>query len=225
MAEITTTNYALLGLLALRSWSAYELVGQSQRMLRFLWPRAESKVYESAKRLVTLGLASCEHERVGRRRRTVYAITPDGRRALRDWLARPGSGPALEFEGAIKLFFADLGSQDDALATIDEIRAWAQRMGDFGAALSDEYVASEGGPFPGRLHVNALVAELLWRHLGLVQDWAEWAREQVLSWEGTGPQPGRHDRDMRIYHRTVTGGIPARDACPGPAATAPPCDG
>jgi hypothetical protein len=53
----TTTHYALLGLLAIRPWPAYELVGQSQRVLGFLWPWAESKVYESVKRLTALGLA------------------------------------------------------------------------------------------------------------------------------------------------------------------------
>lgn len=43
------------------------------------------------------------------------AITPAGRQALQGWLAQPGQGPSLEFEGAIKLFFADLGCRDDAL--------------------------------------------------------------------------------------------------------------
>lgn len=204
MDTITTTNYALLGLLALRKWSAYELVGQSQRMLGFLWPRAESKVYESAKRLVALGLADSEREPVRRRQRTVYSITPAGRQALRAWLAQPGHGPSLEFEGAIKLFFADLGSRGDALATIEEIAAWAGRMQDIGSALGREYVDSDGGPFPERLHINALISELLWRHLALVRDWAHWARQQVLDWEGTGPQPQRHTRDMQVFRRTAT---------------------
>jgi len=107
MASPATTHYALLRLLAIRPWPAYELVGQSQRGLGFLWPRAESKVYESVKRLTVPGLASAERQRYGRRSRTVYSITPAGRRALRDWLRQPGAGPALEFTAAIKLSCAD----------------------------------------------------------------------------------------------------------------------
>ena len=201
MAEITITNYALLGLLALRDWSAYELVQQSQRVLGFLLPRAESKVYESAKRLVTLRLASCQSERIGGRRRTVYAITPSGRHALHAWLHEPGEGPVMEFPGAIKLFFADSGTRPDVLETIDSVVAWAERMLAFGAALGREYVETDGGPYPERLHINALVNEFLVRHATMVLHWSEWAREQVLDWDGVGPQPHRHAQDLQTYVR------------------------
>jgi PadR family transcriptional regulator AphA len=218
MPEPTTTNYALLGLLALRKWSAYELVGQSQRALGFLWPRAESKVYESAKRLVSLGLARAEHEHTGSRRRTVYSITPAGRRALKAWLHRPGRGPDLEFEGAIKLFFADLGTREDALATVEEISRWAADMATFGAALADEYLETDGGPFPGRLHVNALVNELLWRHVQLVGEWAGWAREQIEEWRGSGPQPQRHDEDLATYRRSARAAPTSSTVASSPAS-------
>ena len=94
MASPAATRYAPAGLLALRPWPACALAGQSQRGPGFLWPRAESKVYEPVKRLTVLGLASAERQRYGRRSRTVYSITPAGRRALRDWLRQPGTGPA-----------------------------------------------------------------------------------------------------------------------------------
>jgi len=201
-ARITTTNYALLGLLAVRpSWSAYELVGQSQRWLGLLWPRAESKIYESSKRLAELHLATAEHVMTGRRRTTVYSITPAGRRALQAWLHQPGAGPALEFEGAIKLLFADQAGQDDALATIDAIQAWASGMRAVGAAIGREFLASGGGPFPERLHANTLINELLLRHTEMVSDWATWARQQVQTWDGTGPQPHRHQLDLDTYRR------------------------
>src|SRR5438552_1901166 len=194
---LTATNYALLGLLSLRrEWSAYELVQQSQRNLRFLWPRAESKIYESAKRLVDLRLATTKQRPTGRRPRTMYSITPAGRRALRAWLSQPSAGPALQFEGALKLFFADHGRKRDALATIDAIEAWAAEARAMGTAIASEYERTDGGPFPERLHVNAVITELIWRHTDMVEGWAVWAREQVDSWDGTGPQPHRHEVDM-----------------------------
>ena len=214
MSEITITNYALLGLLALRDWSAYDLVKQSQRVLGFLLPRAESRVYESVKRLVDLGFATSRRESLSGRNRSIYAITPAGRRTLQQWLHEPGKGPAVEFEGAIKLFFADSGTQPDAIATLDSVLAWAERMFAFGAAIGHEYVDNDGGPFPERLHVNALINEFLIRHASMVRDWAKWAREQVMDWDGVGPQPHRHDQDLQTYTRGAAAldGRPAHNA-------------
>src|SRR3954471_5692711 len=83
----TTTSYAVLGLLSVRSWTAYELAKQVQRSLNWFWPRAERKLYEEPKRLVEQGLATAMREQTGQRPRTVYAITDDGRDALRGWLS------------------------------------------------------------------------------------------------------------------------------------------
>lgn len=217
MVSLTTTNYALLGLLAIRPWPAYELVGQSQRVLGFLWPRAESKVYESVKRLTVLGLAAAEQQRTGRRARTIYSITPAGRHALREWLRQPGTGPALEFTAAIKLFYADHGDKQDALATLAAVTDWAQRMQAIGAALGQEFLDTDGGPFPGRLHTNTLINEFLLRHTAMVEDWAAWATAQVSDWNGTGPQPHRHDADLDSYRK----GAALRTA-PGSPAPQPP---
>ena len=61
---------------------------------------------------------------------------------LRAWLQQPGRGPALEFQGALKLFFADSGAQQDALTTIDAVASWTKRMLAFGAGLGREYIGS-----------------------------------------------------------------------------------
>src|SRR3954465_3903902 len=108
-----TTAYAILGLLALQPWSTYELAQQVRRSLNWFWPRAERKLYDEPKRLVDQGLATAVQEPTGKRPRTVYEITAEGRDALRAWLAQPPEPPSLEFEGMVKVFFADSGSLDD----------------------------------------------------------------------------------------------------------------
>ena len=105
-AAPTTTSYAILGLLAIKPWTTYELAQQMDRALGRFWPRSESKLYEEPKKLVAHGLARAAEERVGRRGRTVYSITPRGRRALARWQAEPGDGPVLEFEQLLKVFFS-----------------------------------------------------------------------------------------------------------------------
>src|SRR5262245_43846379 len=92
---MTTTSYAILGLLAVRPWTTHELVQQVDRSLRRVWPRAQSKLYEEPKKLVAHGFARATDAPVGRRRRTRYTITAKGRRALAAWLQEPGEGPSL----------------------------------------------------------------------------------------------------------------------------------
>ncbi len=117
LSRLSTTSYAVLGLLSLRSWTTYELAQQMGRSLDRIWPRAESKVYEEPKKLVEHGLARAKVEQVGQRPRTRYTITAKGRRALAAWLAEPGAGPVLESEQLVKVLFAHQGTRSDTLAT------------------------------------------------------------------------------------------------------------
>lgn len=110
MAELTTTSYAILGLLALRDHTTYELTKQMQRTVGYIWPRAERKLYDEPKRLVAAGYAEAVQDLVGRRRRTTYSITPAGREALARWLGTEPAPPAMEFEGMLRVLFADQGT-------------------------------------------------------------------------------------------------------------------
>ena len=59
---LTTTSYAILGLLRLRSWTPYELAKQVQKSLGWFWPRAERKLYDEPKNLVAHGLAKAAYK-------------------------------------------------------------------------------------------------------------------------------------------------------------------
>lgn len=179
--KLTTTSYVILGHLALRSWSTYELAQQMKRSTRAYWPRTESKIYEEPKKLVAHGLATAAREFTGRRPRTVYAITDAGREALRRWLEEPGGPPLVEFEGLVKVLFAEQGTKQQLLATIGAIREQAQRTRDEHAALAAD-LAQTGGPFPDRLHVNSLVFKFMWEQTETVLRWAAWAGEEVAGW-------------------------------------------
>lgn len=185
---LTTTSFAVLGLLALRPWSAYELAKQMERSLRFVWPRAESKVYEEPKKLVAHGLATARREPAGRRFRTVYTITAAGRAQLRGWLEQPGGLPVLEFEGLLKVLFADHGSRDDLVATLSSLRQQAAERMSTGAALAEEYLAGRG-PFPERMHVNALAWIFLWEQHRTLERWAAWAEGVVNDWPDVAGSP------------------------------------
>ena len=63
--RMSTTTYAVLGLLCIRPWSAYELTQQMSRSLRFIWPRAESGIYREPQKLVRLGYATSKEVEAG----------------------------------------------------------------------------------------------------------------------------------------------------------------
>jgi DNA-binding PadR family transcriptional regulator len=145
MADQSPATYGLLGMLAARSWTGYELTRQVARSLRFVWPTSEGHLYREQKRLVDLGWATVEPERTGRRTRNRYTITPAGRRALGRWLATEPEEPHLQIEGVLRLFYANIGNPDDLRRSM---AATAERTA---AMLADlrgfvrEYLA-EGGP-------------------------------------------------------------------------------
>ena len=178
---LTTTSYAILGLLAVKPWSTYELTQQMGRSLGHMWPRASSKLYEEPKKLVEHGLARATEDQVGRRPRTVYSITAKGRRALARWLQQPGDGPVLEWEQLVKVFFSDNGTKADALATLDAALDWAQSRSMQAAAVGHEYL-EHGGPFPERGAQTNISVRFLIDFYALVADWASWAQTIIETW-------------------------------------------
>ncbi|HEX8770681.1 MAG TPA: PadR family transcriptional regulator [Acidimicrobiales bacterium] len=178
---LSTTSYAILGLLAVKPWTTYELASQMRRALGWFWPRAESKLYEEPKKLVTQGLARATSEKVGNRPRTVYTITPKGRRALATWIPKPSGGPVLEFESLVKVFFAEHGSKSDLLATIHGARDWAEERFASSVEIPRAYL-DRSGPFPERLPWLILAGQFLIEFTEAVHRWAEWAEEVVADW-------------------------------------------
>lgn len=178
---LTTTGYAVLGLLAVRSWTTYELAKQVQRSLGWFWPRAERKLYEVPRDLVSRGLATVTEGHTGRRSRSVYRITPLGRRTLKTWLGVPPEQPSLEFEAMVKVFFADAGSLEQLHRTLDSVAKDADSRRDELLAMiegTDDATAE----FARRLHINALGLRFHLEYQDLLARWAIWARSESASW-------------------------------------------
>ena len=205
--HLSPTTYALLGLLAVRSWTGYELTNQLRRSLRFVWPSSEGHLYREQKRLVDLGWVSVTREPVGKRSRNRYAITPAGRSALRDWLRTEPGEPRLEIEGLVRMFYGDQGSVEDMLRSMDATSRMARSMLETLLGFVDEYLEA-GGPlsmlesgrrgggeeslvfhgrqqFPERLHVVALVLDVTTALLADVEASLNSAIEEVREWPST----------------------------------------
>jgi PadR family transcriptional regulator, regulatory protein AphA len=177
-----TTANAILGLLALRKeWSTWELTKQLRRNMRFFWPRAESQIYEEVKSLVSRGWARDRKSFVGRRARTSYTITAEGKRALSRWLATPPKPTELECEPLLRVFLADFATPEQLGVALAQVRADADAILDVGRVVGAEYVAGTA-PFQDQVHVRALVFDFLSHHALMLHDWADRTERAIGSW-------------------------------------------
>src|SRR5262245_23598394 len=181
---LTTTSFAILGLLAIQPWATYDLAKLMRRSLHFFWPRAESNLYAEPKRLVEAGLAEAREEWNGDRKRTVYSITARGREELRGWLRTASAPPRLESEPHLRLLYANYGSKEDLLAALEQMQNQAEQSIEHYTLLGGEYAQGKG-LFPARIHVNALLASLAIAQGRATAEWARWARSEVERWDGT----------------------------------------
>ena len=200
----TTTSYAVLGLLSVRSWTTYELAKQVQRSLKWFWPRAERKLYDEPKALVADGLATARQELTGQRPKTVYEITDEGREALRAWLGEPAAPPATEFEGMLKVFFSDAGSLDQLQRTLDEIEATsADRLREF-LGMAEQALRRETA-YPHRRHIAAVALRLQVEQEAAVLTGVRRLRRTVGAWRST-TDPGDWDEREALTEIVATMG-------------------
>lgn len=181
MPALTTTSYALLGQLAYRPWTAYELAKGMAWNFDYFWPRARSLVYAEVKRLAGAGLVQGEKSFVGARSRTTYSITPEGKGALRQWLATPPTVFGLEMEALVRVWLAGFGRREDLLQTLARTRAEAEKMLRVAGEVREAYLEGRA-PGQAHVHVRALLVDFLSRYAELARDWAIRSEASVARW-------------------------------------------
>ncbi len=183
-SRLTTSSYAVLGLLAIRPWAGYELTQQATRSLRFAWPKSERLLYAEPKKLVEHGLATAAQESIGQRERTVYTITDQGRTALTAWMSTSPQPPVLEAEALLRLLFAENGSIDDLVAALDKMAADAAELYEQVAAINTSYLDGRH-PFPERTHLSVLFATFQLELFDLIIKWVDFAKLDIATWTTT----------------------------------------
>jgi PadR family transcriptional regulator AphA len=192
--QLTTTSYAVLAQVAVHPWSTYELAQQRVRYFRYVWPRAESAIYREVKRLSAMSLLDGKKEHVGKRARTVYSITEKGREALREWLATPISPFAMDFEAMIRLFVAPLGTKEQIVTTLTQVRDDTREMLRFGGEVKQEFL--EGiAVTQHQVYIRALAVDFFISLLRTVEAWAERTLAEIESWDDLSPD-GKNERAL-----------------------------
>ena len=199
--RLSTTGYAVLGMLALRPATPYELTQQMQRSLDYCWPTSERSLYDQPERLVAAGLASAAEDDDGGRRR--YAITDEGRAALSAWLATDSAMPRLANEPLLRTLFADQGEVEDLHRVLADLRAHVAERRHLGIAQMAPYLEGEG-LFQERAHVVVIVADLVGRLLDTLDDWAADVEAITADWETTRGR-GLEPEVRAVLERMVDG--------------------
>ena len=164
--RLTTSEYAVLGLLTFGEKSGYELWQFAERSVGFIWAPAKSQIYKVLPRLAATGLAhSRAVEQTRRPDKQLYRITAAGRRALREWLAtvEPDAHPDVHL---LKIFFGRHAPRSALVAQATAYRdAMAQTLARY-EELDQRLPRDDRNAFP--LRVLAL-------GLGRARPSVEWA--------------------------------------------------
>jgi PadR family transcriptional regulator AphA len=202
--RLNTTDFSILGLLSRRPWSAYEMT-QYMRFsnIRAVWPRAESRIYESPKKLAAMGFATAAPEKQGKRTRVVYHITAEGSVALSQWLEEEGKSFSFEYEALLKLTLGDISDPEHQWAHLDHLAQQAQQDWDqladwFALFAQQEESDISADRRAQNLLVNGFIKELLEARLR----WSGFARKFEQKFEKCQSEAEK-DELVALYYRKM----------------------
>lgn len=143
---MTQTTYLVLGLLAERPRSGYEIKRAVDASARFFWAISFSQIYDGFRQLEREGLIAAVGAPVGGRRRMRYRLEPAGKDALRSWLLSEEE-PRVEVRhtGLLKYSFAHLLDAKQEIKLLELSRRCHDRM-----RVELEGLSPLGEEIPGR---------------------------------------------------------------------------
>ena len=192
MPRLTPTSFAILGLLAIRPWSTYELTKLLGRSVQYVMPRTEANRYQEPKRLVEAGLATAADEE-RRPATTDRLLDHAGRSRCPRRLARaPGTTDAARVGGPAQGALREHGPAAHAARADRGVRRRGRGRRGARGGRSPGSTRTAKARFPERIHINALFWVLLDRWARLRAEWARWAAMEVESWPD---EQGPIDRD------------------------------
>jgi PadR family transcriptional regulator, regulatory protein AphA len=145
--ELSPTAYVILGMVSREPRSGYEIKALVDGSTRFFWAASYSQIYPELRRLAEAGLLEGSPAPRGDRKRTVYAITAEGRAALEDWLRKPPETAEMREEGLLKLFFAGALPPEEALGTLRAMRERRQQLAERLRGIEPKALEKDD-PFP-----------------------------------------------------------------------------
>jgi DNA-binding PadR family transcriptional regulator len=120
--RLTPFSFCVLALVGRDGAGPHDLARMMSAQGGLYWAAAESQWYAEPKRLERLGLLRSTRQPGRTTPRTHYELTEEGSSALREWLAQPSSLPRIQHEALVRVLAADLGSDEDVLASLGALQ-------------------------------------------------------------------------------------------------------
>lgn len=125
MAQKNNTAYIILGLLAHKDSSGYDLKKEIDHKISIFWNVGYGQLYPTLKMLEEDGSIIGKPEKSEKGPdRIIYSITEKGKKKLIDWLSLPNEKEYVRYEILLKLFFGNLS---DPTNTIQRIAAFQKQ--------------------------------------------------------------------------------------------------
>ncbi|MFJ8310158.1 MULTISPECIES: PadR family transcriptional regulator [unclassified Streptomyces] len=166
-------RHAVLGLLADRPASGYDLMKLFETSLAHVWSATQSQVYGELGKLADAGLVEVSAE--GPRGRKEYAITESGRAELHHWLTEVEPVRTRRSDALLRVFFlGELTPLEAQTYLLTEAERSARQL----AGLKEAEAVIDWGDDAISVH-GRLALEYGKRLSTMHEEWARWAAEQL----------------------------------------------
>ncbi len=160
-----SVRHAILGLLARKPSTGYELAQMFDLSLRTAWHASHSQIYPELGKLQASGMVEVVAR--GARGSKTYALTETGHEELRRWLVEEDPDRSQRSESAVRLFLGQLLDPADRRAVFERdlayVEAQIEQLQDLQARLEP------GEPFAAQIDLGLRTNAVL----------VDWLREQA----------------------------------------------
>jgi DNA-binding PadR family transcriptional regulator len=132
MAQQNRTRFAVLGMLAFRPMSGYDIKKMIDKSVSYFWKENYGHIYPVLAKLKSEGLVRLQGKSAksakGGPERKVYSITPEGSKVIKDWLYQPHAPEYFRIEILLKLFFGMLVPREVSLSAVYREKSMALQV-------------------------------------------------------------------------------------------------
>jgi hypothetical protein len=142
-----------------------------------------------------MGLLEANKSYTGKRARTVYSITEAGKEALREWLGTPISPFSMDFEAMLRIWVAPLGTKDEIIGTLKQVRADVHEMLEFAGQVKQEFIDGINVT-QDQAYLRALPVDFFTSLLNTVAAWVERTLAEIETWDDLMPSEEKNKRGL-----------------------------
>lgn len=118
MKKGNKSRFAILGILLEKPRSGYEILQFMKESTTHFWQESDASIYPMLKILEKEGKVVSQRESTGKRERTIFQITDDGKKEFLAWMALPPEKENRRSELLLKLFFGGNTTSKEILKTL-----------------------------------------------------------------------------------------------------------